>query len=84
MCNYRHSRFLLGPYPRLAITICALLVLFILEEFAPGEEIAWYCAICKRSMDGVYIDDMDKHPYCEGEGKGTEHERMKMTAVSRA
>jgi hypothetical protein len=83
MSNYRYSRFLLGLYPRLAIAIYALLVILVLEEFESGEEIAWYCVICKRSMEGVYADDMDKHPYCEGNDKGKKHGRMKMTAVSR-
>jgi hypothetical protein len=83
MSSYRYSRFLLGLYPRLAIAIWAILALFLLEEFAGGEEIAWYCAQCKRSMDGVYEDDIDKHPYCEGKEMRKLHERMKMTAVAR-
>jgi hypothetical protein len=78
------SRSLLRLYLRLAITIWSVLALLLVEEFVDGEEIAWYCAQCGRSMDGEYVDDIDKHPYCEGTEMGKLHERMKMTAVARA
>jgi hypothetical protein len=84
MSSYRYSRFLLGMYPRLTMMIYALLVSLILEEWAPDEEITWVCMVCKHSTDGVYIRDMDKHPYCEGNDKGKKHVKMKMTAEPKA
>ena len=83
MSSYSYSRFLFGLYPRLVMGICALVVFIVLEEFGAGEKIIWFCPECKWSMNGLYIEDMDQHPYCMGEGKGRQHERRKMTARPR-
>lgn len=83
MSSYRYSRFLRRPYLRLAIAICALLIVAILEEFEPGEELTWECPICLRRRDGVYTGDIDKHPYCDSYENGKEHDRIKMAAIAR-
>jgi hypothetical protein len=83
MSSYRYYRSMLGLYPRLAIAICSLLVVLMLEEWEPGDEIIWHCSICGRDMNGTYPDDMDKHPYCEANDKGKGHQRIKMTANAR-
>jgi hypothetical protein len=66
------------------MAICAPLIVAILEEFEPGEEITWECPTCMRHMDGDYTDDMNKHPHCDSYENGKKHNRIKMTAVSRA
>ena len=83
MSSYRYSRFLLRPYLRLAMAICALSIVVILEEFEPGEEITWECPICIRRRDGVYTDDINKHPYCDSYENGKKHDRIKMATVAR-
>ena len=83
MSSYRYSRFLLRTYPHLAMVICALLTVFILEEFGRGEKIDWKCPICERRKQGIYTDNLDKHPRCGGYENGKAHPEIKMMAVIR-